>query len=258
MYRRIIKVDIDGLENTLSYPELKIIFSGEIDDDNEADEFDIKIYNLSERTRNNIKKESSIRLQAGYQDNFGTLTVGEIQSVESYKKKANYVTEITMTTASKSWTDDIINKTFNPPITSKQILERIIPSTGLEQGLIELVDNKNYQLGKTVNGRAINVIKQIAKESNTPITISNGKINFTNGKVNTGYLLSADSGLISSPRAVDNKDDEADWNIQVLFNHNIKPKSRIKVESNSINGQFDVVKAKFNEDFTVNLYIKEV
>lgn len=258
LYKRIIKVDIDGVGKTLSYPELKIEFSGEIDNDNEADSFEIIIYNLSQNTINNIKEGSDISLQAGYQDDFGTINIGVIDNVSTNVESSSKVTKILMTTATRSWTDDIISKTFNPPITSTQILQRIVPLSGLETGFIQLENEITYQRGKTVYGRVIDVVKMLAKETNTPITISNGKINFTNNQITKGYLISADSGMISSPSKIDEKNSDADYTVSILFNHNIKPKSLIKVQSTVLRGSFEVIRAKYNDDFTIDLDIKEV
>ena len=258
LFQRIIKVDINGVGKTLEYPELKIEFEGEFDNDNEPDEFIIMIYNLTQTTINKIVNESDISLQAGYQDDFGTITIGIIKDVKSYKKKADYITEILMNTDNKSWNDNIVNKTFNPPITAKQILERLIPSTSLETGIIQLTDNKVYKRGKTVRGRISDVIKQIAIETNTNLTIQDGKVNITTGQVTKGFLVNAKSGLISTPIKVDKKDSDVVCSFDILFNHNIKNKSLIKLESKTFNGQYEVVKAKFNKGFTITIEVKEV
>jgi len=258
LYKRIIKVDIGGLSETLSYPALKIEFKGEIDDDNESDIFMIKIFNLSISTINKIKKGADISLQAGYEDNFGTLNIGKVVSVSNFKNSTEYVTEIKMSTDTDSWTNDYINQVFNPPITSKQILERLVPLSGLSTGIINLEKVVTYQRGKAVSGKLIDVVKQIAKESATPITISNGKINFTNKQISRGFLISSTSGLISIPKKIDEKDSNIDYSFKILFNSNIKPKSLVKLESKNVNGNFEVVKATFNEDFTIDLFVKEV
>jgi len=259
MFKRIIKVDIDGLEKTLDYPELNIEFKGEFSNDNDPDDFIIYIRGLSQTTINKINKDKEINLQAGYQDDFGTIITGIIKDAQSYKKDSTTMTEITVNNDNSSWNDNIINQTFNPPITTKQILERIIPASSLETGFIELKDNKTYQRGKTVTGRLSSVIKQLGRESNTNITLSNGKVNLTTSQTSKkGYLVNAKSGLISTPQKINKKDSEAVATFDMLFNHNIKNKSLIKLESSTFNGNYEVVNAKFNKDFTITLEIKEV
>jgi len=258
LFRRIIKVDINGLGKTLDYPALKIEFEGEFDDDNEPDEFKIMIYNLGQTTTNKLKTDSDISLQAGYEDDFGTISVGTIKDIQSYKKEADYITEILMNTDNKSWNDNIINQTFNPPITAKQILERLIPLTSLETGIIQLTDDKVYKRGKTVRGRTGDVIKQIANETNTTLTIQNGKVDITTGQITKGFLINSRSGLISTPRKVDKKDSDVICSFDILFNHNLKNKSLIKLESKTFNGQYEVVTAKFNKDYTITVEVKEV
>lgn len=258
LYKRIIKLDIEGVPVTLSYPEVKITFKGEIDNDNEADIFEIKVYNRSSDTINLIKSGARISLQAGYEDDFGTINVGVIKDVMTYKEQSNVVTEIIMTTDSDEWTLATINKTFNPPINAKQILERITPLSGLETGLINLKDNVSYQRGKTVSGKVINVIKQIAKECNTPITISNGKINYTFESIKSFVIIKSDSGLISSVKKVNQKDSESEFIFDSIMLFKLKPKALVKIESTNVTGDFEVVKVKYNEDFTMSVEVKGV
>lgn len=256
LFNRKIEIDIEGLPKTLSYPELKIKFKGEIDSDDEENIFEIEFYNLDDNTINTIKENSQIKLRAGHEKTLGTLATGIVKDLNTTYKNANKITEITMTTGSKSWTEDYISRSFNGPISAKKVLERLIPSSGLDLGVINLNKNVSYKTGLAVRGKIINIIKRIAKDCNTPITINNQKISFTKTEVMQGYLISSSSGLISSPKKILKKDSDADYTIKIILNPNIKLKSRIKLESKNVSGQFDIVKAKFNKDFTIDLNLK--
>ena len=259
LFKRVIKVDIDGVGKTLEYPKLNIEFDGEFSNDNDPDDFKVYIRGLSQSTINKINIDKDINLQAGYQDDFGTIITGIIKDVQAYKKDSTTMTEIIINNDNKSWNDNIINQTFNPPITTKKILERIIPSSKLETGFIELKDNKTYQRGKTVRGRISSVIKQLGRESNTNITLSNNKVNITTSQTTKkAFIVNSSSGLITTPRKVTEKDNEAVCRFDILFNHNIKNKSLIKLESKTFNGNFEVTKAKFNKDFSITVEVKEV
>lgn len=258
MDKRIIKIDIQGIEKTFSYPELKILFKGEIDDSNDPDNFEIKIYNLTESTSNKIKQGAIIRIQAGKENDFGTFQIGKIQKVNSYKKGRNYITEILMDTGDLSLSTVIINESFNPPINTKQILERIIPRGKLEVGPINLKNNVSYQRGKVVRGKLISVIKQLAKESQTQVIIQNGIITFSNDTIKKAFKLGAKTGLISRPKKVSETNSNSDLIIKMIFDHRVKLGSLIILESETANGQFKITKAKFNDDFTIDAELEAV
>ena len=258
LYGRKITVDIENVDKVLSYPELEITFNGKMDTDPSPDIFEIRIYNLSNGRINSIKKDAQINLNAGYGDDIGLIFTGVIQRAETITEEASLITLIKVQTGNKNWVAGTISKTYNGQVKASKILADLIPSLGLEAGYIDLVNDVTYKNGKTVFGKIKDVVKQIANECDTPIIIKDGKINFINEntRFQTAYILKSSTGLITSPSKVD--DEKADYQVKCLLNNNLTIKSLIKLESKYITGNFEVVEALFNDDFTQELKLKEV
>ena len=79
---------------TIDNEELDCEFDIPFDDDTEANEAEIIVYNLSDLTIQNIKKDSPITVTAGYGDDTGIIFSGLISKARSYYSDEDRVTEI--------------------------------------------------------------------------------------------------------------------------------------------------------------------
>ena len=257
LFRRRIEVLIEDTNRSYSYPQLEIKFSGEFNQDAEPNLYEVTIYNLSKDSIQNIAVGNKIILNAGYQDDIGSIAAGFITKVETDTSKVDVSTTIEFQDASNRWLQTRVNRTFSGPVTAEYILRELTSDVGLELGNIQLNNNKTYQTGKTFRSSIASAIRQIARETGTPVNIANGRIDFMADGVGleTGFVLNSSTGLIGSPERIEDKDSRAEYKVRMLMNHNIRPRSVILVESTTFNGFAYIVKGSYNDDFTITCEI---
>ena len=257
LFRRRIEVIIEDINRLYTYPELEIKFEGEFNEDPEPNIFEVSIYNLSKDSIQSINVGQKILLNAGYSDNIGSISGGFITKVETDTSKVDVETIITFQDAGSRWLDARLSRTFSGPVTAEYILREALSDIGFSIGTIQLNNNITYQTGKTVRGSAVSVIKQIASETGTPVNISNGRVDLMaeGTGLETGFILNSNTGLIGSPETIDDKDSRSEYKLQMLMNHNIRPRSVFFVESRTFTGFAYVVRGTYNDDFTIEVEI---
>lgn len=261
LFLKKVEVIVEGLDKKLLYPDLDIFFEGDFADDGDPNFYSCTIYNLSNDTISKINKNDAILINAGYGNNLGLATAGVITKVETTDEGVDKATIINIQDGSKEWLEANISETFTGPVDALTILNNIVSGIGLNLGSINLVNNIVYQTGKTVYGKLSNVIRQIAeKECGSNVIISNGNIDINTATqgFETGFLLNESSGLLNKPTKIDDKDSQAEYRIQMLFNANIKPRSIIQLESNVVSGFFMVLRGNHSKDFVTEVELVSV
>ena len=263
-YLRAIEVKIENVNKLLVYKSikdennyLKMEFSGEFSDEEEPNSLQLTIYNLGQDTISKIKVNNLITVAAGYSDVIGTIISGVIYKVETKRVGGNVQTTIYIQDASEKWLEATVSNTYQTEVRASVILQDVLQNVGLEIGTIQLVTDKLYQTGKVIFGRLSEVIKQIASECDSIVNINNGKIDIVKATYGfeTGYVLNAKTGLIRTPEQLFDADSQSEYKIDMLMNHNIRPKKIIKLESKIVNGLFFVIKGVYNTDFTITAEI---
>jgi len=239
---REIKVNTAGKE--FVYPDIEIQFRVEFDDTYDPDLAVVELYNLKRETENSIKKGEQLILSAGYQGDIGTVIAGEITEVYSRMEGVDRICEIEVVDATEAFLKQRISKTYKEGIKASQVLNDVLAKTGLEVGAIELPEDITYTNGRTVDGRLKEVARQIVNDGGAKLYINNGTI-FAVPKdfgQDVGVYISKESGLLHSPTRVDS--DEAEWDIESLLNYRIRAGTKVKVESETANGVFRVIKGE--------------
>ena len=239
---REIKVNVAGLE--FIYPDIEIQFRMEFDDTDDPDIAVVELYNLKRETENKIKKGEQLILSAGYQGDIGTVIAGEIAEVYSRMEGVDRICEIEVVDATEAFLRQRISKTYKEGITASQVLADVLDKTGLEIGAINLPDDVTYDNGRTVDGRLKEVARQIVDDGGGKLYINNGTI-FAVPKdfgQDVGVFISKESGLLHSPTRVDS--DDAEWDIESLLNYRIRAGAKVKVESETANGLYRVIKGE--------------
>ena len=257
LINRIIDVSITGPNKTFSYPDLEITFSGDFNEDPQPNTYRVEIYNLSRDSIADINQGESIVLNAGYQDDVGIISAGVVTDIDVDNRGVDVLTKIDFQDASNEWLNAIISRSYTGPILASAIITDLSQSIGLEVGRIDLVNDINYQTGKTVFGKLSNTIRRIARECNTQINISSGRIDFVgrNAGFETGFILNSETGLISSPEKIDSKDSQSEYLVRMLLNHRIRPRSILEIESLTVSGTFFVIRGSYNSDYTMEVEV---
>lgn len=206
LWKQIRVVKIGDL--TFDYDNLDIEFDVKTTSGNESDIASIKIYNLSETTKNTLKTNQIVTITAGYRELNGVIFGGIVESITTYREDNDLVTLITASPNNRAYTNTIVNIQFKQGIKASEILkqlESIIPFKILVKGLGKDII---YSSGKAFSNRLNNVINILAKDTHSNARFTEKEIVFEiPGKIYSSCLtLSSKQGLIK----IEKKEDKAD------------------------------------------------
>ena len=108
----------------LNSDELDLEFTVPFDDDIEANQVDITVYNLSDNTINNLKRTAEISIEAGYKDDIGVIFKGFIDNVKTGYDDVDKVTTITCWDC--AGTETVTNITYSSNIKASKILKDLL------------------------------------------------------------------------------------------------------------------------------------
>lgn len=259
---------------------LDIDFDIPFNDKKEPDISTVTIYNLSDATINDIKKDGYIYVNAGYKElgNKANILTGEIENVEVTWQGLDKEVKITVGDGSKKWRTSKLNKTYKNGTKASTIMTDLANAMSYEIVEIKPKNDIEYKLGKTIKGSASKSLAQLVKDTESKMFINKNRITIRDQKqgYQTGFVLNANSGLIGSPTL--NKDESGDknsnvakekakkknekakktWKVTSLLNPRLETDSVIKVESRVCNGTFRVISGKHTKDFNTELEVEEI
>lgn len=265
---------VNNGENALEI-EFNIPFSSE----KEPDVSEIYIYNLSDSSIEEIKKDGYIIVNAGYKEmaNIANILTGTIEEVETEWLSVDKVTRIKATDGGTAWRKIKLNRTYQKNTKASAIMRDLANVLGYEIIKIEPKEDITYKLGKTITSFASRSLEQLAKDTKSKLFINKNRLTIAaedDGKI-TGIMLSEDSGLIGTPTV--NRDETGDksieidttenkkqnkkskltWKVTSLLNPLFETDGIIKIKSRSINGEYRIVRGRHTNDFNTELVVTE-
>lgn len=276
--------DIDVLAGgkkfqSLGENALEIDFDIPFNDKEEPDVSEVNIYNLSEDSINEIKKQDYCIVNAGYRElgNKACVVSGDIEDVTTDWEGLDKVTKIKVSDGGKEWRQAKLNKTYAEGTKASLIMQDLCGVLGYEVVEIKPKEDITYKLGKTIKGYCSDSLKRLVKDTKSKMYINKKRITIRDEKKGNdiGFLLNSETGLVGNPTL--NKDDSGDktdlrnsekkkkknkeekktWKVICLLNAKIETDSIIKIESKTCNGQFRVVSGKHTKDFNTELVVEE-
>ena len=241
-YLRSIKLIIGDKEFT--YPDFTIYFRVNFDEDEDANDARIEIYNLSTDSTNRIKKDSPVILSAGHDEDLGTIFTGVVDDVSIDRQQADKIATIEANDRNL-WRKVKVSKTWQEGTTAEDIINDILGKTGLEIAVLDLPENKVYNRGKTIDSTAYNAIKKLSKDCKAKFHYNMDRVYIRdrNEGDETGVIIDKETGLVDMPEKLEENIEDEDivgWNVTSLLNHNITTDTIIKVNSKTANGKFRV------------------
>ena len=258
---------------------LEIDFDISFNDKEEPDVSEVTIYNLSEDSINEIKKQGYCIVNAGYREmgNKACVVSGDIEDVTTDWEGLDKVIKIKVSDGGKEWRQAKLNKTYAEGTKASLIMQDLCGVLGYEVVEIKPKEDITYKLGKTIKGYCSDNLKKLVKDTKSKMYINKKRITIRDEKKGNdiGFLLNSETGLVGNPTL--NKDDSGDktdlrnsekkkkknkeekktWKVICLLNAKIETDSIIKIESKTCNGQFRVVSGKHTKDFNTELVVEE-
>lgn len=266
---RIASVVIGALGSQaieLSSSNFRIVFNVEKTDGKDPNTARIDIYNLSENTRNLIKKLNEfVVLNAGYVygDGAQLLFSGDISSIIHKKTSPDIVTTISADDGKNSLTKYKISLSHSSGTSATVILNKILNTFPIGNNLEKvLYTNKKYVNGFAFAGLARDALTKVTEFLDLDWTIQNNKIILTlfdSDDLTQSMYLSEETGMINSPERLTSSARKAKkksnknkpgWRFTSLLMPQINPKNKIAAESSEIksNSVFTVSTVSHNGD----------
>lgn len=222
-------------EIVFDYEELDIDFEVKCTDDNKSDIATIKLYNLSETTRQKLKLNQDVSIDAGYRELHGVIFNGIVESISTSRDENDFITTIEATPNNRAYTNTIINRQFKAGIKASEVIKQIEKMCNFTMDIKELGKDTVYPNGKVFSGRLSNVIPILARDTGTIARFTNTTIEFKlPNKVYSSVLhLGGEQGLIRIDKKMDKaeiKKDEkkASKNSKSKKNNNNKTSGKSK------------------------------
>ena len=242
------RVIIKSGNATIDNNELDCEFTIPFDDDTEANEAEILIYNLTSKTINAFKKHQKITVTAGYQKDTGVIFSGFISKVKTYYEDCDKVTKIWALDSESRKEKDIQSMSFAKKTKASTILKKLVAKLGLTVAVFKIKRDYTFKDKTNVDGGLMDNIKKYAQICGVSAYICKSKVyvaplDYLNG---TKFNLTADTGLLSVSEfeetitAEKYEDTIKGYECKMLLTHQIQTGSRVKIKTREVNGEYRV------------------
>jgi hypothetical protein len=237
--RKLSVVVANAAGEGLEFADFRCTFHVRRGDFQTPNSCDLRIFNLSENTKNKIsgKEFTQISIKAGYPGNFGLIFKGSIKQTRKGRvdQKDSYV-DITAADADEAYHYATISQSIpagtNPGGIAQAILNAM-KAHGVTQGYQPTFPQNGCARGEVLYGMARDEAQDFAWDQDCKWSIQDGALTFIPF---TSYIpgqvpvISPSTGLIGVPEQT-----QQGLSIRVLLNPNIKIGQVIKLDSKNIN-----------------------
>ena len=242
---------------TIDSSQLDLEFTIPFDDNLEADEGEIIIYNLSDTTIKQLKAKAKISITAGYEGDTGVIFDGYITKKSTNREGADKVTTLKVIDDIKQ--KESLNLSYSAGVTAQHILKDLLQKVKLPVGKISMKRNWTYENDVTIDEALESAIKKYAEVCGVSVFTSCGKLYCCQLKdiAREGYFnVNENTGMIGSPlpfeetiTAEDYEDTIEGYEIEMLLQHRMSTGAKINLKSEQYNGTFYVKSGEhiFNE-----------
>ncbi len=241
----------------LDAKDIDFEFTLPFDDDTEANESELILYNLTWDTINRFVYNNPITIMAGYKEDTGIVCKGFIKKVTSKKEGTDRVTTVKILDDPERQEYAIQSRTFNAGVTASEILKTLIGLLNMPLAIFEPARDKNFTEAQTVDGGLMENIRKYAAICGISVYINKGQVYarpLTSGD-NIHFTISEATGLIESPEEFfeENRIDMEEsgtaeavtetihgYKLKMLLQHRITTASIINLKCYNIDGRFRV------------------
>lgn len=247
------KYDLDGLDFSFDIP---------FEDSDEPPVATVKVTNLSANTRNSIKKNDPVVLNAGYVGDVGCILVGKVVGLKHKQNNVDWTTTLTVQPCAEEILGRLVNKTYTENMKASAMVRDLLNIFGVEVAKCELSIDLSYPRGRVCRGNLKQVLNEIIvlECKSRFITRTTGQVYITKAEdgINNGLTLTPATGLLrtdeeQAPIPIETKAnsqktgeerDEDTISRSCLLNYHVATAEVAKVQSSDLNGKFIVVKGR--------------
>lgn len=243
---RVIKVQTNGIE--LTNDILHIEFNVPFDDDTTANVSEIKVYNLSEDTFEQIRKGERLTLSAGYKGDVGVILEGTIVRRRKERAGVDRATIIHVTDSATGIDNKKeIERSYKAETKSSTIIQDIANAIGLKLKMLKLPNDKVQKKGYSANGIGIDIIRRLVEDCGASFYIIKGEAyarDIREGD-NIRFTLSPSTGLLGAPelftKKYQNVENVDGYKIEAFLLHRVTTAAILDLNSHTAKGTFRVI-----------------
>ncbi|MDR9857878.1 MULTISPECIES: phage protein [unclassified Paenibacillus] len=211
------------------------------DNDPLPNESEIKIWNLSDKTINNIKRGAVMMLNAGYKGDVGLLLHGYISKVSTTWEGVDKITVINVLDSEDLSKREVKEIAYAKGTLASQIIKQMAGYIGLPIAQMELNQDYRYQEGYTAKGKVTEIIAKVCKDCGTSVYINKNKLYIRNLRRggDAVFKLNKDTGLIGTPGRFEDGGTKG-FNIKMQLQHRVTTASVIDLEYSQFTGRTHV------------------
>ena len=248
---------------TLKSSELDVEFNIPFDDDLEANEGEILVYNLSDNTVKQLKTDETLTIEAGYEGDTGKMFEGKVRKVLTNREGADRITTIKVYDGITTSTEELIEaKKISDSYdgkSAKEILKALLEAEGSPIAKFEVSSDYEYEGSVSVGGDLQAEIKKHSETCGVSTFKSNGKIYscaLKDVSSDITFNVSEETGMIGSPspfeETVSVEGEEKTikgFDIEMLFQPRAAVGAIVNLKSEQYSGKYYIKSGKhrFNE-----------
>lgn len=237
---------------TIKSSDLDFEFTIPFDDNLEADEGEILVYNLSDNTKNRLKVGEGISIEAGYEGDTGVIFDGDVRKSYSNREGADIATTIKIYDGVPTSTDKLIEEgkleeTYDG-VPAKDILKALLEAEGSPIAIFDVESDYEYENSVSIGDDLQGEIKKYSEVCGVSTFKSKGKIYCCKlEKVSNGitFNVSEETGMIGSPSpfeevvAVGDKEETIKgFEIEMLLQHRAAVGAIVNLQSEQYKGKY--------------------
>lgn len=215
----------------------------------EPNTMEIKVFNLSEKSRDLIESSTDrIQLDAGHESTgIGTLFIGDVSRATSKYEGASWVTSIEAGDGRDRVRSARSAASHAPGTGIGDILRGVVNDLGVGEGnLPDVLSglNRSIPAQRTVNGSSARVLEEIVASEQLEWSIQRGNLQFLQrGRALAGeaIVLRPGTGLIGSP----DRDKDGIVSCDANIMPDLFPGRAVRLESRKIVGDFRCARAEY-------------
>ena len=247
MYGRVAIVESGGVK--INSAELDIEYEIPFDDDTEANEAEIIIYNLSKTTLEALKYNNPITVTAGYGNDTGIIFEGVISKITTKQEGVDKKTVIKALDDVDLQERELEEITYAAGTKASYILKDLIGRVGLPLAVFSIRRDHTYKDKVNINSGLMDSIRKYAEVCGISVYINKRKIyarHISEGD-NINFTVNVDTGLIESPEefeeeitAEDYKDVIKGYKLKMILQHPLTTAAIITLKSRDVSGEYRV------------------
>lgn len=239
LWHQVREVKIDNM--IFTYEDLDIDFKINKTNDLKTNQAVIFLYNLSETTKEKIKKGLPCSVKDGYRNYNKVSFNGIIDSVNTFREQDDFITRIIATPSNISFTNTAINVQFQANVRPSEILKTLNNITPYSIEILDLPKDNPYTGGKIFTDRLSKVIEILARDTGAKVNVDNERIYFKapSKAYSKSIRIGAEEGLINIEK-LEGKGNENKYLIQTLMIPDIVEDAILEVNSKYYAGTYRV------------------